>query len=550
MGTAPTTTSTTTTVASTTTSPQPFDYRIGMTRDVATLNPWASWSETADPWTTYVLERTVASLYAPLPDRPQVEARLATDALPEPVESADGQWEVELGIAGRWSDGTPLTAEDMVFTFATVRRFGLGGQWAEWFPAQVSAMTVSGDRVRIVFSQRPGLAVWPYGPGVAPIQPAHFWKERIGSITTAEQLSRLDPTGLPSAGAFEIVARSEGASITLEPYPEWPGWVIPPEIASVTFVVFESIEAGLAAVEDGSVDVVIDPEGFDHDIQVEPPLARMVSETNGFRFLAFNLARPVTSNRGFREAGAILAAATRPAGAELGGGVTLSTLDHRWYDADASVSPDEDLSDPVAVLEESGFGWEVKPTDTLPGSGLVLDGEPVRTLEILVPVEDPVRLAHVRAIAERLTHLGFDIQVVTKPLQEVVDGVFLPGDEGFDFDMYAAGWSLGSPDFPGHHRSFFGSPGEENGRLNNTGFSSAELDGLLDDLDGARDPQLAKNLVWGIEAIIADQRPYVILYTPPMVEVYRSDRIAFPFDAILGGVQASGGAPDVVQPLP
>ena len=33
-----------------------------------------------------------------------------------------------------WSDGDPITANDIVFTYETVRDFALGGTWLEAYP--------------------------------------------------------------------------------------------------------------------------------------------------------------------------------------------------------------------------------------------------------------------------------------------------------------------------------------------------------------------------------------------------------------------------------
>lgn len=537
------------------TTPAPFDYRIGMTADVGTLNPWSGGTRTRTPWTGYVLDRTAATLYAPLPDRPEVQALLAAGPPPEPVETEDGTWEVVVEVEGSWSDGTSFTTADIAFTFEVARRFQLDGLWETWFPPALTTIEAVDEKtLRLVFSSPPGLAVWPYGPGRAPIQPAGFWAEKIEGLDQASDLFEVDPTGAPSAGAFVITDRQEGTSIGLTPNPDWPGWSAPPTIDSATYLVYPSLDDAQDALTTGEVDVVIDPEGFETGIETSAPLAAFTSETNGFGFVAFNLARPVTSRPGFREVVAHLAAAfERPAGAGSGGGVTVPASDRRWYDptvaSDLTIEGEDSISALAAVLEADGFTWSTAPSDDSPGVGLTLAGVVPPPIEILVQDEDPVQAAYASHLTDRLTRLGFDIALTAVPLVELRSRVFQVTDAGFDYDLYLAEWKLGSSDFPAHHRDFFGTLGEVNGRYNNTGFSSTELDGLLDRLDTTRDREEAKRIIWEIETIIATERPYVVLYTKPILELYRADRVAFPFQSTLGGLAGRGGAPDLVEPV-
>ena len=88
-----------------------------------------------------------------------------------------------------WSDGEPITADDIVFTFETVRDLRLGGGWMAGYPVPnpdapdqigLTQVRAVGDRtVEFWFNQRPGLVVWPHGVGMAPIMPAHHWREAV-----------------------------------------------------------------------------------------------------------------------------------------------------------------------------------------------------------------------------------------------------------------------------------------------------------------------------------------------------------------------------------
>jgi ABC-type transport system substrate-binding protein len=561
---------TTTVPPTSTTIPPPFVYRIGMTRDVTTLNPWAAEDTATSRWTSYVLDQTRASLFTPRPDETAVQPLLAAGDITEPAEQGDGSWVVEVPVSGTWSDGTPVTPGDVVFTFDTVRRLELGGQWRRtWFPDGVTAVTAAEESVRIQFASRPGLEVWPFGPGTAPILPAHHWADLVAGIETAEALYALDATGAPSGGPFVVVDRTAGEEIRLEPNPEWGGEM--PAVEEAVYAVYPDIEAAVDALATGEIDVIIDPDGLAAEVvagaqdgREEGELGSMGSENNGFRFLAFNLNRPVTGNLGFRQVVDLIATAygaSPEASGEFEAGVSIPSANLAWFDPEvasrlrtkAPTGAADRLERLVAALSGAGFAWTTPPAlsgDTItPGTGLTLSGVAVPALEVLSPTEDQVRLGYARAVVSGLAELGFTVSLTEATLDEVVERVFTPTADGFDFDMYLAGWTLGRPEFPSHHEAFFGTPSDSRGLNNNTGFTSGAFDELLATYSATRDPLEARQVLWAMEEILATQKPYVFLYTEAITELYRADRIAFPFQTRLGGIQADGGALALVEPL-
>ncbi len=553
-----TTTTTTSEAPSTTatTVPAPFEYRVGITDDVTTLNPWALGRQDLPAATGYVLWRTATSLYRAQTEEIGVSAVSAATSMPEPVETDAGTWTVELGTQGTWSDGEPVTPADVAFTFDTVRRLELGDTWAQWFPAIVTSVVADGDVLTISFEERPGLSVWPFAVGMAPIIPAHHWEPLVEDLEDSEAMFGLDGSDAPTGGPFRLVERVPGEETRMEPHEGWPGWEAPPAIASLTYAAYEDEDDAIDALEIGEVDAVIDSDGIAVELAnsfSDPNIGRLVGPSNGFRFIAFNFEKSVTNRRAFREAVALAAGgAVGPPASLEGGGVTISSGNLPWYDGeragDLTAVPEDWVAEAVTTLGEAGFAWEQEPDAGTPGSGLSFNEKPVRSLEILVPEEDADRREYVAAIAENMAHLGFDITETVLPLEEVVQRVFTPNGDGFDFDMFAAGWTLGAPEFPRHYSAFFGTPSATSGQNNNTGFSDEELESLIEELDATRDTERALEIVWDIEAILRNQRPYVILYSESVIEVYRLDRVRFPFATVLGGLQAMGGAPEFVEP--
>ena len=117
------------TTTSSTTTTIPFHYRVGVLAAPSTSNFWAFYGGEATVWDAYVLGPTKPALYGLDPETSRLRPELVAGES-VPVEDSDG-WHVDVDLRTdmAWSDGTPITAEDLVFTFTTIRELNLGGGW-------------------------------------------------------------------------------------------------------------------------------------------------------------------------------------------------------------------------------------------------------------------------------------------------------------------------------------------------------------------------------------------------------------------------------------
>jgi len=204
---------TTTTGAETTTTVAPagFTYRTGIFQDLTTDNYWAFMDPQSTVWNAYVLSATKPALFAI--NQPGIELDYDLAASPDPgvaSDNGDGTFSVTVPMRqdATWSDGTPITASDVVFTAETVRDFGLGGNWVSSFQweqideatgepvvdpatgAPVLGLTaveaVDDYTVKFTWNGQPGLAVWPHGPGLGPIMPRHAWEAVVEEARASE----------------------------------------------------------------------------------------------------------------------------------------------------------------------------------------------------------------------------------------------------------------------------------------------------------------------------------------------------------------------------
>lgn len=370
-----------------------------------------------------------------------------------------------------------------------------------------------------------------------------------------------------------------------------------PFMSEQTFELYGDQTAAVLALKAGEVDFLYNPLGLQRGLQDQitgdPNLTAVVNATNGFRYLAFNLRRDPTGRQEFRDALAFMIDKEYVANSVLQGVAfplyaTLPEGNTNWYneekadayalvytEASADVRHDgEAFTDAdgatytatggearlhlaVAALKAGGFTWpagqepDYANNAIVPGSGIMLDGTPVQELTILSPGPgyDPLRATYSLIIAQALKDLGFNATAFPTDFNVLVNAVFVPDDEGnLDYDMFLLGWSLGSPALPTYHESFWAGKNDTlvNDGNNNTGFNDPAFNQLVEDFNAAQTFEEAYAIMWQMEDILFEQKPYIVLFDTGILEAYNSSSINFPFTDTLSGIQFANGFPGVV----
>jgi ABC-type transport system substrate-binding protein len=545
---------------------QPFDYRVGLLVGLSTTNFWEYVAIEPTAWNSYVLGPTKPALYGIGTGNELVGELAGESSPPLPTSSEDG-WQVQLELGGTiaWSDGEPVTTADVVYTFETVRRLGLGGGWADAFPAEIDEMVADSDtELTIEFSEQPGLGVWPYGVGMAPIMPAHVWAPLTAAINQPGQLFALDGAEDVSGGPLQIVNITDEV-IEAVANSGYSG----PGFDTVTYTIFEDEAAAIGALGEGTIDMILDPNGLSRsavdllDDTGGVTLAR--SPANSVRYLGFNLTRGPMSEPAFRHSLALLLDRERAATTLLDGAAAaytvLSPANARWFEqerADSIAAPyladlEGRLTSALSQLEAAGYAWDIPPAVVdgvlSEGVGLGIDGQTPAPLTILTPGDeyDPARQEYTQMIETTLELLGFDVRPVVTDFDTVVDLAFTENDAGQrQYDMYVLGWTLGNPAHPDYYQPLFAG----NGAANSTGYSDRDFDADVARYEAATDPDAARAALWEMEQTLARNLPYLVLYHPDIVEAYRSDRIQFGQMSGLGGIQGRLGGLADVYPAP
>lgn len=466
----------------TTTSPAPpldtgwhpiagFALDVGVLGELPPPNPWVRMAGGIQ-----AIPSTEASLFRAMPPLGTTAPMLA--AAPRPPEPvADGsRWvaDVPLRPGATWSDGTPVTARDVAFSFRQANLLGLAAP-AGYPPGPDGEQTlidvspIAPDTVRFVWSARPTPEQWPAGAAFAPVYPEHHWMPLVG---TARAIDDLDPEmgyGAPTAAAYEVAAGAEatrtlravdgyweGGSIVAadtsgtirlrkpglgveETYgpgieaPALASWTIGPFAARVEIRSFAGPEDALMEMAAGTLDLLVPEDGIDPNLLVFTagnPRARPVMspaveptglEVAGNGALAAHpglvpaLSCLVDRESLFVQTGGrvIPARSTYPGGWE------------GWAPPPPPSCGDGDrsrLEAAVAMLSAAGWSWEAPPTWDSEGGVPVPGRRPVGpggsavgrvTLSAPGPVDDPVAAVAVAEVTGALDLLG--IGVSTRP---------------------------------------------------------------------------------------------------------------------------------------
>lgn len=139
--------------------------------------------------------------------------------------------------------------------------------------------------------------------------------------------------------------------------------------------------------------------------------------------------------------------------------------------------------------------------------------------EVLVPEYDPVRIRAAELLAKYAAQVG--IEIVVRPVD--LNYEITKTQDEHDFDMYIIGWS--SKNMPMYISSFITIEEDRPGGNNIEGIRNETLDMLAKQLDKTVEPEKQKEILWRIQEILADQVPWVGIYTRYLTQVWVKDLV-------------------------
>lgn len=307
--------------------------------------------------------------------------------------SEDGlTWTVKIRDDVKFTDGEPLTAQDVAFTYNTVKEKSTVND----FTMLKEAVAV--DDTTVEFHMETPFSIWPYTMAVVGIVPEHAYDENYGQ----------QPIG---SGRYIMKQWDKGQQVILEANPDYYGEE--PKIKKVT-VLFMEEDAALAAAMAGQVDVAHTAASYaDQQMDGYQLLSVASVDNRGFNLPAIEetqidgltVGNDVTSDIAIRRAINIGLDRQEMIDNVLNGYGTpaYSVCDQMpWYNEDAQVEYDPEEA--KAILEEAGW---------VEGEDGIRSKDGVRaSFTLMFHPEDSVRQALAEDTKNQLKEIG--IEVITE----------------------------------------------------------------------------------------------------------------------------------------
>jgi peptide/nickel transport system substrate-binding protein len=493
---------------------EPATAILGIDADPPTLNPALSTDYGTGDVGAKILEGLVwlDRTYTPQPS-------LATAWTVAP-DGKSFRFSLRQGVA--WHDGTPFSADDVVFTFNEVL--------AKYHPRtsallkSIGAKVTAPDAGTVLVTLDKGYAPFLVQLSVfdAPILPKHLYAGGDIPANPANQA----PVG---TGPFRFAGWNRGATIRTERNPAW--WGGKAGLDEIVFQIVPQPANRSSGLETGEIDAVVDfylPKPDEPRLMQDASLQfRKGVNIPAVYFLAFNTQRPAFANKLARQALAcaidrerlvrqVMNGLARPGYGAFGDGF-------KWLLDEPDDYAHKYPLDPArakTLLAQAGY-----------------DGKPVA---LVYDAARPQLRAGAQIVRDNLRQIGMDVDL--QPLERAVqiDRVFAKHD--FDLTLQSF-FSAGDPAI-GYHRMYLTQTGNK-AFTNATGYSNPEVDRLLGEAGTAPDRDERAKLYRQLQAILNDDLPSLVLFDEETVD-FATKKLAGLWPAIdardqWGGVRLGAG---------
>jgi len=444
--------------------------------------------------------------------------------------SPDGKtWTFTVRSGVKFSDGVPLTAHDVAFTYDRILKKGSveGTNWLSYLNG-VTKVTAPNDATVVLTLKQP-VATLPLLP--IPIVPEHIWK----NVSEKEvKTYKAEPTnGKPvvGSGPFRLVqGTADGSTFRFEANPDY--WGGTPHIDEIDFQFYKNDDSAVQALIKGEIDFVEGITALEvKSLQSQSGITAHNGNSPGFDEIAFNTGS-VSAAKGGHPIGnpnpAVLDPKFRHAlgyalnlpqliqkvyqGAGLPGTTIVPPVyDKYHWDPPSDQKFTYDLAKASALLDAAGYTKGSDGQRTLP------NGKPIGTLRLAARSDSPTSLNTMDYFKQWLSDLGIKSQVSTYSSSQLTDEIY----QG-NFDAFQWGWFV-EPD-PDSMLSYM-TCGQRQGSSDSF-YCNPQYDKLYQQQHIATDETQRTAEIKKMQEILYQDSPYLVTAYSSVGEAVRSDRFA------------------------
>jgi peptide/nickel transport system substrate-binding protein len=442
--------------------------------------------------------------------------------------SSDGRtWTFHVRDGVKWSDGKPLTAADVAFTYNRVLAGGVeASNWSSYLN-EVTSVTAPNAETVVLRLSKPN-AVLPLLP--IPILPEHVWKNISEKQMKSYAAEPKDGKPVVGSGPFRLVQGTAGGStFRFEKNPDY--WNGPPHVDEVDYRIYKSNDPAVQALIKGEVDFVYD---------ITPLQVRALKGRKGIT--AHDGVSPLFEEIGFNT-GAVDTKTEKPMGDgnaalkdpkfrhALGYAVDTERLVRSAFQGAASpgttVVPDAygnyqwkppasealsfDLQKAGQLLDDAGYKKGADGKRTMP------DGSPLGALRLFARSEQKSSVDTMDFFKEWLSDLGIDSKVTAMDSSKLGDLILRGEYDAFEWDWFV------EPDPDGILADFTCA---QRGGLSDSWYCDPAYDALYKQQNGEMDHAKRVDIIKQMQQKLYEDSPYIVTAYTTTGEAVRSDRFA------------------------
>ncbi len=415
----------------------------------------------------------------------------------------------------QWSDGAPVSADDVLYTIQTLQSSdypGLSYISDLWRTVAITAVNPSAVRIQLSEPFAPFLDYTTIG-----LLPSHLLKD-VSAADLPQAAFNRQPVG---TGPF-VLDQLTADHATLSPNPRYTG--PRPYLGNLVLRFYPNAESLVAAYGRGEIEGISQVlPGNVAEIRSNPALKLYNARLSGYSLVFLNLDKPQFKQKEVRQA---LSYALDRQGLiddvlhGLGMPAYGPLLSNSWA-YDPELKKQDYAPDKARALLEAA-GW--KDTN---GDGMREKGQDALGFTLLTNSEDETRVQLAEEIARSWSAIGAKVEVKAVPAASLVQDALRPRD--FDAVLYGLGPLPADPD-PYSLWNSTQTPGQTDAGQNYSGWKDPEVDSLLEEARRSTDRDHRADLYRQFQEIFVDQAPALVLYYP----VY-----TYAVDARIHGIQLS-----------
>jgi peptide/nickel transport system substrate-binding protein len=451
------------------------------------------------------------------------------------------KWTFHLDPKAKWSDGEPITADDVVWTIEAIQSNDALKKKNGSLVKNVKSVTPADNTTVVMDLTEPQAS----NPGIElPIVPKHIWSKVHDPAAFAND------TATVGSGPFIInkFSKTSGVQLTVNAY--YRGG--PAKVSGVIFVPYESTDAAVQALKTGEVDIMsgLTPAQFE-TLQKVDNITAIAGTGRRYVAIAINPGAIDTAGKPMGDGNAalhdpvlrraivraidnntLLGKVLHGLGARATGEIPTAYPLYQWVTDSPPLSFDPKEAN--KLLDDAGY--------TTGSDGIRLDpsGNPLK-LRIMGLSTEPIHQQIVDYIKPWLKDIGIEITAEIKSPAQVNDD-----SARGNYDLYFTEWGIApDPDYQLSLNLCSSRPNPDGtGATSESNWCSPQFDELYNKQHSELDQEKRSKYVIDAQKLIYDAAVNDVLFYPQALQAYRSDRFGeFVTQPAQGGVILSQNGP-------